>query len=590
MKKALKVGLVTIGLLFISYLFLRQDFKKAPPTLYSNGHIITLNPNEPLAEAMFIEDGKVIAIGTNKALEHYSSKSESQVDLKGATVMPGFIDPHTHFSISMFMSEMHDLSGFKFKSNDEVWAAFENIVEKSEKGEWIICKGIDPILIPDLIPPSIAYLDKIAPENPVLFFSQSLHSYWANSKAFEIVKIDKTTPQPSKHSYYGKDQNGNLNGSIVEQEAVKPFFDILKSEVLTSKKLSTAASKVMTDYAKNGNTTIVSAGITIQDKKPLILFKNLSINKPSLIGSLLEKVGVFPKRQQRPRHFMYMRHDMEHLMPEPHQERNDFYDILGIKHWYDGSPYIGTMYLNAPYLNTELTNAKLHIPIDSKGTALIKKDSLKAFIKENHLKGWQIAIHTQGDAAINEVIDAFEELEEELDFSKSRHRLEHCVLFPSENLARLKRLNLTPSFHINHLYYYGDALKADILGEERTETILPLNTFTANEIKYSLHADQPMFESNPFSLIQTAVERKTTSGDTIAANQTISILEAIKALTINAAWQINMEDKLGSLEKGKYADFIILDKNPLKSKPSELRDIKCLKTYINGNLVMMDTE
>ena len=585
MSKIVKIGLLLISLVVISYVYLKQDFEKAPQTLYKNGNIITLNPNQPQAEAMYVVDGKIIETGTNKELEKNIPNDILVVDLKGATVLPGFIDVHTHFAISMFLSEMHDLSGFRFNSNKQVWDEFESIVKNTAKGEWIICKGIDPVLINDLVPPSIEYLDSISPDSPTLFFSQSLHNYWANSKAFEIVGINNETPNPSDFSYYGKDKNGKLNGLIVEQLAVKPFFDILKSEVLTPEKLSNASSKVMYYYAKNGNTTIVSAGILIQDKKPLMLFEHLSANEPTLLGSLLDKMGFLPKRKQNPRHFLYIRYDMAHLMPEKKKERDDFYDIIGIKHWYDGSPYIGTMYLNEDYQNSELTNHVLHIPRNHKGGALIEKDTLKAFIKKYHKNGWQIAIHAQGDAATNEVIDVFEELETELNYSASRHRLEHCLLLQKENVGRIKRLNLTPSFHINHLYYYGDALKASIIGEKRAEEILPIGSVNESGIKFSLHADQPMFESNPFSLIQTAVERKTLSGDTLGINQRITVTEAIKSMTINAAWQINMEDKIGSLEKGKYADFIILDKNPLNIQTNKLNTIKCLEVYINGNLV-----
>ncbi|GGG97767.1 lipoprotein [Polaribacter pacificus] len=585
MKKTLKTSLLIIGLIFILYTYLLRDFRRTLPTLYTNGHIITLNEENDFAESMFVENGKIVDIGTNEQLKKYDLKNVDIVDLKGATVMPGFIDAHTHFSISMFLSEMHDLSGFKFKTNKEVWERFEQIVKSTKKGDWVICKGIDPILVQDLVPPSIEYLDKIAPDNPVLFFSQSLHNYWANTKAFELVGVDVNTPNPSAHSYYGKDNNGNLNGEIIEQEAVKPFFDVLKNEVLTTKKLGAAASKVMLDYAKNGNTTIVSAGITIEDSKPLLLFKHLSNNHPQLLGNVLATVGLFPTRKQYPRHFMYMRHDMSHLMPERKQKVNDFYDIIGVKHWYDGSPYTGSMYLNEPYLNTDLTSLKMHIPVESRGQALVKIDSLKNFIRSYHTKGWQIAIHTQGDAAINEVITVFEELSTELDFSTSRHRLEHCLLLPKENVNRLKKLHLTPSFHVNHLYYYGDALQTDILGTQRAANMLPIHTVQESNIKYSLHADQPMFESNPFRLIQTAVERKTSTGVVLGKDQRITVLEAIQSLTTSAAWQINMEDKIGSLEKGKYADFIILNQDPLKTKISELSNIKCLQTYINGNLV-----
>lgn len=584
MNKKVRIGVFCSILLLISYVYLKQDFTKASPTLYTNGAIITLNEQQPYAEAMYVEEGRILAIGTNTQLEEYRTKNIAIVNLEGATVLPGFIDAHTHFSISMFLSEMHDLSGFTYSSNKEIWDRFEEIVKNANIKEWIISKGIDPILVPDLVPPSIAYLDSVAPNNPTLFFSQSLHSYWANTKAFKIVGINKETPDPSEHSYYAKNNNGELSGLIVEQVAIKPFFDILKSEVLTPKKLSKTASKVMSAYAKNGNTTIVSAGITIQDEKPLLLFEHLSNQKPTLLGSLLEKIGFLPKRKQNPRHFMYMREDMAHLLPEKKTKVDDFYAVIGIKHWYDGSPYIGSMYLEEAYLDSKLTNNTLQIPENHKGEALIKENDLKEFIKKYHKQGWQLAFHTQGDAAINDVVTAFEELESELDYSESRHRLEHCLLLPKENIKRMQRLKLTPSFHINHLYYYGDVLKSSLIGKERAEKILPVASIKESGMKFSLHADQPMFESKPFRLIQTAVERKTILGDTLGVNEKITVLDAIKAMTINAAWQIHMEDKIGSLEEGKYADFIVLDKNPLQIQTDKLSSIQCLKTYINGNL------
>lgn len=585
MKKAIYIGLGTATMLLLLYLILIKDFEKEAPTIYTNGNIITLNDDQPAAEAMFIKDGVIVEIGSNEAMSKYSSEVINNIDLKSATIMPGFIDSHTHFALTMFMSDMIDLSGFKHKSNSEVWEYFEFKVAPFEKGEWIVCKGIDPILVGDLIPPTLNYLDKVAPDNPVIIFSQSLHSYWVNSKAYELAGITVDTPNPSKHSYYAKNKDGQFSGLIVEQEAIKPFTNLLKEAVFTSKKLSMLAPKVMSDYAKRGNTTIVSAGITITDEKPFLLFDQLSNGRPTLLGNILGKLGIIPERKANPRHFMYLRHEMAHLMPEDNQSRNDFYDIIGIKHWYDGSPYIGTMYLSEPYLPSELTNKKLNIPVGHKGEALIDKSAVKAFIKTFHNKGWQIAIHAQGDAANSEVLDVYEALASELDYSSSRHRLEHCLLLSLSDLERMKKLNITPSYHVNHLYYYGDALKANLLGAERTENMMPIGSTLNKGIKFSLHADQPMFESHPFRLIQTAVERKTVTGGAINEQEKIGLTEAIKSMTINAAWQINMEDKIGSLEKGKYADFIIVDKNPYEIPIQDLENIKCLKTYVHGNLV-----
>ena len=234
---------------------------------------------------------------------------------------------------------------------------------------------------------------------------------------------------------------------------------------------------------------------------------------------------------------------------------------------------------------SELTKNGLHIPEEYRGSPLIKKEELVNFIKKHHQNGWQIAIHTQGDIANADVLEAFQKVDDQMDITNSRHRIEHCLLLSDASINKLKDLNISPSFHINHLYYYGRALKIHIIGEERANKILPIASARNKNIKYSMHADQPMFESKPFRLIQTAIERTTKEGDTLGYNQRINILDGIKSMTINAAWQIHMEDKIGSLKKGKYADFIILDKNPLKTPSNQLENIKILQTFINGNEV-----
>jgi len=568
----------------ISYSYISKDFIKAEPTIYKNGTIITLEEQLPFAEAMFVEDGLIKAIGSNDEITGLQSTRIKVVDLEGATVLPGFIDSHTHVALSVFLDNMVDLSGFKHKTAKDVWDHLEKSVKTKKAGEWIICKGIDPILVEDLDAPNLTFLDEIAPENPLILISQSLHTYWANSKTFEKVGITKATKDPSKTSYYEKDSEGNLTGLIAEQEAFIPILEQLKKEVLTSKDLINSTIKVLNGYAKNGNTTVVSAGITINDARPLRLYEHLSTNKPSFINKLLEIFGMLPKRTQNPRHFIYIRHDKSFLLPKEKKE-DDFYKILGVKHWYDGSPYTGSMYIKEPYLVSDLTKNGLHIPEGYSGKPLIPQENLVNFIKEYHTKGWQIAIHTQGDIANENVLRAYNAVDKQVDIHKARHRIEHCVLLSDKSIDMVKELNISPSFHINHLYYYGKALKNEIIGEERANKILPVGSAQRQKINYSLHADQPMFESNPFRLIQTAVERQTKEGDTLGFNQRITVLNGIKAMTINAAWQIHMEDKIGSLKKGKYADFVILDKNPLKIASNELQHIKIIKTVINGNKV-----
>ncbi len=581
-KSVFIVTLLVIAL--ISYFYISKDFKKTEATIYTNGTIITLEDSLPFAQAMWVENGIIKAIGANEEITSLKPNSIKVVDLNGATILPGFIDSHTHVALSAFLDNMVDLSGFTHKTNQDVWNHLRKAVKTKKAGEWIVCKGIDPILVEDLVSPNLNFLDEIAPENPIILISQSLHTYWVNSKTFEKAGITKTTKNPSESSFYEKDANGNLTGLIAEQKAFLPILEQMKKEVMTSKILMNSTIKVLHEYAKNGNTTIVSAGITINDAKPLRLYEYLSIDKPSFVNQLLATFGMLPQRTQNPRHFLYIRFDKAFLLPEEKKD-NDFYNILGIKHWYDGSPYTGSMYLEEPYIVSDLTKHGLHIPERYSGKPLIEYEELVNFIKKYHTKGWQIAIHTQGDIANRKVLEAFEKVDKQVNINDSRHRIEHCVLLSTESIDKIKALNISPSFHINHLYYYGNALKNDIIGEERAQKILPIGTAQANNIIYSMHADQPMFESKPFRLIQTAVERQTKEGDTLGFNQKISVLNGIKAMTINAAWQIHMEDKIGSLKKGKYADFVILDKNPLKIPTKELQNIKIIKTVINGNVV-----
>ena len=149
----------------------------------------------------------------------------------------------------------------------------------------------------------------------------------------------------------------------------------------------------------------------------------------------------------------------------------------------------------------------------------------------------------------------------------------------------MHKLNIHPSFHINHLYYYGEVLSESIIGDERTETILPVKNAEHEGLIYSIHTDQPMFESDPLALIHTAVNRKTRDGKSIGSYNKVSVESALKAVTINAAWQIKMEDKIGSIKVGKYADFVILVENPFEVSIDKIKDIQILETIVNGNTI-----
>ena len=340
--------------------------------------------------------------------------------------------------------------------------------------------------------------------------------------------------------------------------------------------------KVLNGYAAHGNTSITSMGITTDDPNVIRLYEHLSSETSSFFNWVLEKFGLLPKRKPTVRNFVFVRDDADHLLPESSNNGDDFFKMMGVKFWYDGSPYTGSMYLNEPFKSSAVNQEKIHVPSGYSGKALWNKDEIANRIQQYDSAGWQVAIHTQGDKAISETLDAFEKS----GISKySRHRLEHCLLPEKEAIQRMAELGVSPSFHINHLWYYGEALENHIIGQERTGRILPLKAAENNSLIFSLHADQPMFESDPLSLLHTAVNRKTRDGQIVGKTNKISVEQGLKSLTINVAWQIKMENKIGSIKPGKYADFVIIDQNPMMVDPEKIKDIHVLQTIVNGNTV-----
>ena len=581
-----KIVYISFFVFFLVFLFLENnnnDFSEGADILFHNGPIITMEKDQPNAEAVYIENGIIKLVGDYDLLRKNIKKTTIVVDLKGQSLLPGFIDSHTHPALSAFLYNMVDLSGFIHRTEEDLWNHFADKVSDYNPGDWILCKGFDQILVPDLIPPHISFLDSIAPNNPVLIISQSLHSYWANSHAFHAAGINRTTPDPEKSSYYERDTNGNFTGYIAEQAAFEPF----KKEILSSlgiKRLKENSLMVLKDYAKNGYTSITSMGITTSDKKVIQLYKHISSKTSTITNRILSLLDILPKRENTVRNFIFLRYDAAHLFPTSSANGDDFFKIMGVKLWYDGSPYTGSMYLEAPYLDNHFTNNVLHIPSGHTGIPLLTKNQLSSYIMKYQSEGWQVAIHAQGDIAIRDIMNVFDNigLPSENDF---RHRIEHCILIDNESIEKMSKMNIHPSFHINHLYYYGDALEKQIIGASRADQMLPLKSAAENDLRFTLHADQPMFPSKPFSLLHTAVNRKTKDGKMLGKQNLITVYQGLEALTINAAWQIKMDEKIGSIKEGKYADLIILDRNPLETDKEDLRSIRVLDTYVHGNKI-----
>lgn len=534
---------------------------ETPDKIYFGGPILTVDSDDRVVEAIAVKNGFITYVGSSEQTLKRAGPSTEMIDLEGKTLIPGFIASHEHPTLSAVFSSTVNVSGFKFNSSEMMWQHLKQKIEQANKGEWIIASGLDSVLMPDLVSPDLAFLDQLAPENPLFIISQTMHSFWANSKAFEIHGITKLTPDPGKGSFYGKHEDGELNGFISESAAAQPFLEVLKSPI------------TMLGKYQDTLQGLVGAGFTS--------VASLGYNMPPLFAKYASSEDFSPRIRQ----FVYLHKDELEYLPESPDNGNDYFKIMGIKLWHDGSPYTGTMAVSNPYLTNSLTE-KMGIKAGHKGEFRISDQELIGQLERFDSANWQVAVHSQGDRSNLGLLALFKRYfatQNKLGNSQTlRHRVEHCLLIPKSVLKEFKPLGLTPSFHINHLYYYGDALAESIIGENRAETILPVKTAIELGLHPTLHADSPMFPADPFSLMKTAISRKTKSGKFLGLDQAISPKQALRTMTINAAWQLNMETKLGSIEVGKMADLTLLNYNLYQLDVELWSEIKVEGVWLAG--------
>ena len=251
----------------------------------------------------------------------------------------------------------------------------------------------------------------------------------------------------------------------------------------------------------------------------------------------------------------------------------------------DGSPYTGGAAFAEPYLNTEVTLKRMNLQPNHRGKVNYSEASLLQTLTKYHNAGYQIAIHAQGEIAIQMILNAFTQILDKYPRANHRHRLEHNALITNNQIIQAQKLGLTLSFFMDHVYYYGDQLP-QIVGPERAARFMPLGSAFAAGHKPSIHTDNPATPVDPFRVISTAVTRKTRNTvDILGPAERVTIDDALKAVTINAAWQLFEDDLRGSITVGKAADFVLLSHNPLLVNPENIKNIGVLCTWIDGNKV-----
>lgn len=245
------------------------------------------------------------------------------------------------------------------------------------------------------------------------------------------------------------------------------------------------------------------------------------------------------------------------------------------KFFSDGSIQGYTAFLGHPY------HKPYHGDSSYRGFPTMAQNKLDEEIGRFHRAGMQLAIHANGDAAIDSVLDAIEKAQRSKPMADIRHILVHAQTARKDQLERMARLGVTPSFFSAHIYYWGDRHEDIFLGPQRASNISPTRWAKNQGLRFSVHLDTPVVPMNPRLLLWSTVVRRTSGGVVLGPDQRLSVMEALRAMTIDAAWQIHQEDRIGSLETGKMADLVVLSEDPRKS-PERIREIAVERTVIGG--------
>ena len=530
----------------------------APDVIFRGGPVLTVNASDDVAQALAMRGGVITAVGSEAEVMATKTASTQVIDLQGKTLMPGFVGAHEHPTLTAVFNGAINLSGFQYKTNAEVWEALRKGVAGVPKGQWIYAGGLDAILTPDLKIPSRTELDAIAPDNPLVLVSQTLHSFWANSRAFAEAGITRDTPDPGAGSYYERNAQGEFTGFIAESRAAQPLLKELKAPW----KLYNRYANVLDGLLANGFTSVASLGYNVPP--------------------LLARVAASRQLTPRIRQYFYLVEDELKYLPAQADNGNDYFKVLGLKLWHDGSPYTGSMYTSAPYLDSALGRT-LGIQAGSHGSAMIAPDALVQKLRQYTAQGWQVAIHSQGDASNRAVLQAVEQAGK-LPGTAPVVRMEHGVFLPADTMPQLARLGVSPSFHIHHIKYYGEALAHSIVGLAAAQQTLPVRAAFSAKVHPTLHADTPMFPAQGFALMQTAMNRATGLGLLLNAPEAITARQALRAMTIHGAYQLRMGDKTGSLEVGKWADLQVVDRNPYDTPVAQLDQLRPSAVYVGGRL------
>ena len=502
------------------------------------GKLLTVAQGTIENGVILVEDGRIVAVGDSTTPVPAGAET---VDVSGCWVTPGLIDAHSHFSQLATAQLQAELEGAQ--TVEEIGERIREFAKTVPAGQWVTGRGLGNLSL------TLEELDSFAPGHPLVLHHQSGHMGYVNSMGLQELSITPDTPDP-EGGKIGR-EGGRLTGYLEENA----FVSSLRRIPLPSlDQLLRGYEQAQQIYFSHGITTFQD-GMVVKELLPI--YQALE-KQPWLKGDAVAYAGTED----------YDR--FSQVLPE-----TGSLTLGGMKIFLDGSPQGRTAWMRKPYADDP----------EYRGYGTMTDEAVISAMTAAGERNTQLLCHCNGDAASEQFLRCLEQAEKTCPQLKNlRPVIIHGQLLGRDQLARVKQLGAVVSFFVAHVYHWGDLHRKNF-GEERAAAISPVRSALEAGVPVTFHTDAPVIAPDLLETIWCAVNRRTKEGFLLGHQERVSPRQALEAVTKTAAWQYFQEEKKGTLEPGKQADFAVLSENPLTAPPENIRDIQVLETWVRGEKV-----
>lgn len=521
------------------------------------GRVHTMNPSAPTAEAVAIRDERIIAVGSRSEVDGLADRHTEVHDFGPQIVMPGFVEPHMHYWATALFYNWVDLSVGVGDAKAGV-RSVEEIIHRLKsapptRGEWTLGCQFDPSLLPAGSELTRDLLDQAIPDRPVAVLNASMHFLYVNSKAFELAGIDDSVADPDG-GFFGR-TGGRLNGAVGEIGAmgqliaVIPMLDQqgLTNNLVAIARRARAAGVTTTHDAATGSILgVAEADLFAAHVDQMGTRVSYAVIDSAIDAFLAHGIRPFTGSDR-------LRATSWKLISDGSNQGKSGFQV---------EPYKGTDSLGHPNFTREFAAER---------------------IRRASELGWQVMVHANGDEAIELAVGAYEDALGPGGAPQLRHRIEHCSFATDDQLRRMASLRVSPSFLINHVYYWGRAFAESIVGPKKAARLDPVASALRHGLTPSFHSDYRVTDFEPLRMVQTAVTRKVADGGSVLGpEERVNLHDGFAAVTTGAAWQLHAENSVGSIRPGAFGDLVVLEQDPFTVGPDSIVEAKVLTTLLGG--------